>query len=392
MQPQESTAIHYIQFHQAHITDDEIKEVIDSLRSGWLTMGPKTVKFEEAFANYVKSPYAVAVNSCTAAMHLALKAIGLSAGDEVIVPALTFIATSEVVSYFNAQPVLVDVERDTHNMDVAAVERAITGKTRAIIPVHYGGQPCDLDELHELGKRYNLHIIEDAAHALPSYYKGKIIGSLGDLTCFSFYATKTLTTGEGGMVCTANPEWAEAVKVLRLHGITRDAWKRYAKGGSWFYEVVESGFKYNMTDVQAGLGVAQLRKVDWMLARRAEIARTYTQAFCSREELLVPYIKPDRQTAWHLYPLKLNLETLKIDRNQFIEQLIDYGIGIGVHFIPLYYHPYFQKNFDYHPRDFINSEWIYQRVVSLPIYPDMTEADTSQVINIIFDIIQKHKR
>jgi dTDP-4-amino-4,6-dideoxygalactose transaminase len=350
------------------------------------------VKFEEAFARYINSPYAVSVNSCTAAMHLALKAMELTAGDEVIIPALTFIATSEVVTYFNAKPVPVDVERQTHNIEVAAIERAITAKTRAIIPVHYGGQPCDLDELQELARNYNLAVIEDAAHAFPSYYKGKMIGSFGDATCFSFYATKTLTTGEGGMVCTANPQWAETLKILRLHGISKDAWKRYAKEGSWFYEVVHAGFKYNMTDIQAGLGLAQLRKADWMLAGRTEIAQKYTAAFSSREEIITPDLKPDRQTSWHLYPIKLNLEILKIDRNQFIDQLIQHGIGIGVHFIPLYRHPYYQHNFSYQTRDFPNSEWIYERVISLPIYPGMTSEEVARVIEVVLDLVDRNRR
>jgi dTDP-4-amino-4,6-dideoxygalactose transaminase len=388
----ELISMDYIQFHKAHITEDEIAEVTDSLKSGWLTMGPKTVKFEEKFARYTKAKNAISVNSCTAAMHLALKAMGLEAGDEVIIPALTFIATSEVLTYFNAKPLLVDVDKQTHNMDVAAVEKAITGKTRAIIPVHYGGQPCDLDELYDLGAKYKLAVIEDAAHALPSYYKGKMIGSFGDATCFSFYATKTLTTGEGGMVCTPKPQWAEAIKILRFHGITKDAWKRYTKDGTWFYEVVDAGYKYNMTDMQAGLGLAQLKKIDWMLAKRKEIARTYTEAFSSCEGIITPVVKTDRETAWHLYPVKLNLTMLTMTRDECIKHLAASGIGTGVHFIPLYRHPYYQKNFDYHLKDFPNTEWIFERVISLPIYPDLSNNDTKKIIEVLLRLIEKHRK
>jgi dTDP-4-amino-4,6-dideoxygalactose transaminase len=310
----------------------------------------------------------------------------------VIIPALTFIATSEVLTYFNAKPVLVDVDRQTHNIDVAAVEKAITDKTKAIIPVHYGGQPCDLDELHDLAAKYHLALIEDAAHALPSYYKGKMIGSFGDATCFSFYATKTLTTGEGGMVCTPKPDWAETIKILRFHGINKDAWKRYAKDGSWFYEVVDAGYKYNMTDVQAGLGLAQLKKIDWMLARRKEIARQYTEALSSREEIITPVVKPDRETAWHLYAMKLNLAMLTITRDECIQHLSQNGIGTGVHFIPLYRHPYYKKNFNYQPKGFPNSEWIFERVISLPIYPDMTSKDIERIIEVLFNLIEEYKK
>lgn len=382
----------YIHFHRAHIAEDDIAEVIDSLKSGWLTMGPKTAKFEAEFARYVQAPFAVSVNSCTAAMHLALKALGLRAGDEVIVPALTFVATSEVVTYFQARPVLADVEKETHNLDVQAAARAITPKTRTIIPVHYGGQPCDLDELHDLAKSHNLAVIEDAAHAFPSFYKGKMIGSFGDAVCFSFYATKTLTTGEGGMICTANPEVAEAVKILRLHGISKDAWKRYAREGSWYYEVIESGFKYNMTDVQAGLGLAQLRKADWMLARRTAIAQRYTEAFRPLDGITTLTIRPDRQTCWHLYPIRLDLDQLRISRNQFIEHLTQQGIGIGVHFIPLYRHPFYQQNFAYECKDFPNSEWIYERVLSLPIYPGLTDTEVERIITAVVDLVRTFKR
>ena len=308
-----------IPFHKPYISDDEITEVLDTLKSGWLTMGPKTVKFEEEFAKYIGSKQAVAVNSGTAALHLALKAIDLQAGDEVIIPTTTFTATGEVVCYFNAKPVLVDVDKRTHNIAISEIEKAITSKTRAIIPVHFGGQPCDMDQIREIAKKKSLFVIEDAAHALPAYYKTEKVGTIADITCFSFYATKPLATGEGGMITTENPEWTDRMKVLRLHGISKDAWKRYSKGGSWYYEVTEAGFKYNMTDLQAALGLPQLRKVDRLWERRKEIAGRYTKAFLSLKEIVTPHIEPDRETAWHLYVIKLNIEALK-DRSKLLHR------------------------------------------------------------------------
>lgn len=381
-----------IPFHKPYITDDEIDEVVDSLRSGWLTMGPKTHRFEKEFAGYIGSRHAIAVNSCTAALHLALKAINLKPGDEVIIPTMTFTATGEVICYFNAKPIIVDVEKETHNLEITKIEEAITTNTRAIIPVHYAGQPCDMNEIMEIAKKYNLHVIEDAAHAFPSKYKGHIIGTIGDITCFSFYATKTLTTGEGGMVTTENDEWAEKMKMLRLHGISQDAWKRHSDKGSWYYEVVEAGYKYNMTDIQAGLGLAQLKKLEWMWKRRKEIAEKYTEAFKSLEEIITPFVKPDRVSAWHLYVIKLNLEALKIDRAGFIEELKDRGIGTSVHFIPLHRHPFYRDTFDYRAEDFPNAEWVYERIISLPIYPGMTNKQVNRVIESVIEVIKENKR
>lgn len=381
-----------IPFHKPYITDDEIDEVVDSLRSGWLTMGPKTHRFEKEFAGYIGSRHAIAVNSCTAALHLALKAINLKPGDEVIIPTMTFTATGEVICYFNAKPIIVDVEKETHNLEITKIEEAITTNTRAIIPVHYAGQPCDMNEIMEIAKKYNLHVIEDAAHAFPSKYKGHIIGTIGDITCFSFYATKTLTTGEGGMVTTENDEWAEKMKMLRLHGISQDAWKRHSDEGSWYYEVIEAGYKYNMTDIQAGLGLAQLKKLEWMWKRRKEIAEKYTEAFKSLEEIITPFVKPDRVSAWHLYVIKLNLEALKIDRAGFIEELKDRGIGTSVHFIPLHRHPFYRDTFDYRAEDFPNAEWVYERIISLPIYPGMTNKQVNRVIESVIEVIKENKR
>ena len=395
-----------IPFHKPYITDEEIDEVVDSLRSGWLTMGPKTVRFEEEFRRYVGTKTAVAVSSCTAALHLALKVLNIGPEDEVIIPTMTFTSTGEVICYFNARPVLVDVDRDCHNIDPGMIEAGkgqswAPGKAKAIIPVHYAGQPCDMDEILDIANKYNLKVVEDAAHSLPAWYmsqdmqpgRGKMIGSIGDITCFSFYATKTLATGEGGMVTTENDEWAERMRMLRLHGISKDAWNRYSGEGSWYYEVVEAGYKYNMTDIQAGLGLAQLKKVEWMWKRRKEIADKYTEGFKSLEEIITPYIKPDdRETAWHLYVIKLNLEALKIDRASFIEELKIRGIGASVHFIPLHRHPFYRDTFGYRAKDFPNAEWVYERIISLPLYPGMTDEEVGRVIGVVEDVAKKFRR
>jgi len=382
-----------IPFHRPYITEDEINEVVDSLRSGWLTMGPKTLRFEEEFSRYIGSPHALSVSSCTAAMHLALVAMGLKPGDEVIVPDITFTATAEVVCYFGARPVIVDVDSATHNMDVAEMEKAITPRTRAIMPVHYGGQPCDMDEIMEIARARGLTVIEDAAHALPATYRGRKVGTIGDITCFSFYVTKTLCTGEGGMVATGNDEWAGRIRTLRLHGISKDAWMRYSKDGAWFYEVVEAGYKYNMTDIQAALGVAQLKKIDAMWERRREIARRYTEAFSEVPSLLTPpETRRDRESAWHLYVIKLNTEALKIDRSAVMETLKDAGVSTSVHFIPLHRHPFYRDTFGLGAGDFPVSEKIFERIISLPIYPGMSDGETDFVIDTVVSTLKKFKR
>jgi perosamine synthetase len=381
-----------IPFHKPYITEDEIEEVVDSLRSGWITMGPKTVEFEEEFSKYIGSGHSVAVSSCTAALHLALRSINIKPGDEVIIPAMTFTATGEVICYFNAKPVIVDVEKSSCNIDIFSIEKALTSRTKAIIPVHYGGHPCNMDAIKQIADEYKLRIIEDAAHALPSWYKGKKIGTIGDITCFSFYATKTLATGEGGMATTEQDDWADRMRILRLHGISKDAWKRYSNEGSWYYEVIEAGYKYNMTDIQAALGIVQLKKVEWMWERRKEIAQKYTEAFKSLDAIYPLYPGSDRESAWHLYVIKLDIGVLRIDRNRFIEELKKKGIGVSVHFIPLYRHPYYINNFRYEAKYFPNSEWLYKRIISLPIYPGMNGKEINYVIDNIYDLCKRWRR
>lgn len=323
----------FLPFALPDVDDAELKQIKEALDSGWITTGPKTHQFEAEFAAAVGAKHAIAVNSCTAAMHLALEAIGLGRGDEVITTPYTFAATAEVIRYFDARPVLVDIDSRCLNMDPSLLAVAITPRTRAIIPVHVAGQPADLDEIHAVAQRHGLPVIEDAAHAFPTRYKGRMIGSLSEFTCFSFYATKTLTTGEGGMICTENDAWAERCRIMALHGISKDAWKRYTAEGSWYYEIVAPGYKYNMTDIAAAMGLAQLRKAHRMWQRRRDIAARFNQAFAGLPQLQIPHDRADCQHAWHLYMLRLNLEELRIGRAEFIEELKRRHIGVSVHFI-----------------------------------------------------------
>ncbi len=382
----------FIPFHAPEIGDAEIESVVETLRSGWLTSGTKVKRFEDDFAEYVGSKHAVAVNSGTAALHLALDAIGIRQDDEVIVPTMTFTATAEVVLYFKAKPVLVDCQEDTLNLDPKQIEAAITSKTKAIIPVHFGGQPCDMTPILEIAKTHKLYVVEDAAHALPASYEGKKIGTIGDITCFSFYATKTITTGEGGMATTENSEWAERMRMMSLHGISHDAWKRYTKEGSWYYEILNPGFKYNLTDIAAAIGIEQLKKCDEFRKAREKIAKIYDTSFADLEEIHTPVRRSDTEHAWHLYVIQLNLDHLQITRNQFIDALREEGIGTSVHFIPLHLHPYYRDNFGYQPSDFPNASSAFERIVSLPIYPKMTEADVESVIGAVRKVVKLNRR
>lgn len=381
-----------IPFHRAAVGEEEIAAISEVIRSGWLTMGPKTVEFEARFASYIGAPHAIAVSSGTAALHLALDAVGIQPGDEVLIPATTFTATGEVVKYLGARPVIVDIEPQTMNIDVLDAAAKVTRRTRAIIPVHLAGLPCDMNEIQSLARAHRLHVIEDAAHALPSSYNGRAIGNISELTAFSFYATKTLTTGEGGMLTTGDADYAKRIRLMRLHGIAGDAWKRYAHNGSWYYEVVEAGYKYNLTDLQAALGLVQLTKCDALRDARAEIAERYNDAFGQIPALEIPAAPPDRASSWHLYILRLNLERLKIDRNAFVNELRSRGIGTSVHFIPLNLHPFYQKAYGYRPGDCPVAEAEFARCISLPIYPTMDEAAVRQVIEAVSEVCESARR
>lgn len=379
-----------VPFHVAATGEEEVQAVANVVRSGWLTMGPRTQEFEQSFAAAIGSRHAIAVSSCTAALHLALEAIGIAAGDEVLVPTTTFTATAEAVCYLGARPVLCDVQRDALNLDPADCAMRITPRTRAIIPVHFAGVPCDMEELRELARSYELPLIEDAAHAFPSSYRGSPIGAIGDITAFSFYATKTLTTGEGGMVTTNNDQYAERMRLMRLHGIGRDAWKRYSSEGSWYYEVRDAGFKYNLTDMQSAIGLVQLARAQELLSARERIARQYDEAFGTLNSLEIPTRHEDRDSAHHLYVLRLNPEYLSINRDQFIAELKQRGISASVHFIPLHLHPFYQERFGYNAGDFPVAESEYARCLSLPLFPAMTPDQVAHVIDSVIRIAQEN--
>ena len=390
--PEAAARDDFLPFHVPAIGDEEIAAVVDVLKSGWLTTGSKVKEFEQEFCRFVGARHGVAVNSATAALHLALAAIGIKEGDEVIVPTMTFAATAEVVLYLKAKPVLVDCSGDTLNIDPAAIERAITPRTKAIIPVHFAGEPCDSEAILPLARAHGLKVIEDAAHALPARDHSQMIGSIGDITCFSFYATKTITTGEGGMATTNNPEWADRMRMLSLHGINHDAWNRYSSEGSWYYEVTHVGYKYNLTDIAASLGIEQLKKCYRFADARRRVADAYTAAFTDVAEIRTPFSDPDKEHAWHLYVIQLELERLTINRSEFIELLRKNKIGSSVHFIPLHFHPYYRQTFGYQPADFPNAADAYQRIVSLPIYPDMTVTDVEDVIGAVRSIVDGYRR
>jgi dTDP-4-amino-4,6-dideoxygalactose transaminase len=390
----------FLPFSLPTIGEEEIAEVTHSLRSGWITTGPKTKRFEEAFRKYVGAEHAIAVSSCTAGLHIALTALDIGPGDEVIVPTLTFCSSANVVVHLGARPVLVDVGED-FNVTPEAIEGAITPKTRAIMPVHYSGQACDLEAIYAIAARHNLPVVEDAAHAVGATYRGHKIGSdnlqpstfnFQRVTVFSFYPTKNMTTGEGGMITTDDDELAERMRLLSLHGMSRDAWKRYTSTGSWYYEVVLPGYKDNMTDIQAALGIHQLRKLDGFIATRQRYARLYDQAFGDLPEIETPVTHPERNHAYHIYVIRLNLERLTIDRAQFIEELKALNIGTSVHFIPVHLHPFYRETFGYRPGDCPVAERIYEQIISLPLFPTMSRDDAQDVIHAVKNVISRHRR
>lgn len=379
---------HFLPFSPPAIGDEEIAAVTEALRSGWITAGPRVREFEQAFAERVGASAALAVSSCTAGLHLALRAHGIGPGDEVIVPTMTFAASANVVEHVGARPVLVDVDPDTLNLSVELVERAITPHTRAVMVVHYAGHPVDLDSFRSLCGQYRLVLIEDAAHAVAAAWKGRPVGSGENLAAFSFYATKNLTTGEGGML-TGAPEWIERVRPLTLHGMSRDAWRRYDKGESWFYEVVAPGYKYNLTDPAAAMGLVQLAKLEAMQSRRKVVAEIYDSAWSGSGLVRIPVVREEVVSARHLYPVRLILERLSIDRNRFIDELSQRNIGTSVHFIPLHRHPYYRDRYGYRPQAFPVAEDAYRRLVSLPLHPGLSDCDVEDVVGAVNDVLER---
>ena len=388
----------FLPFALPLIGEDEIREVVDSLRSGWLTTGPKTKRFEADVANYVGASHAIAVNSCTAGLQIALAALGVGFNDEVIVPTLTFCSAANVVVQLGATPVLVDVGEDFH-VTARTIEAAITSRTKAIMPMHYAGEACDLDAIYEVAARHGVAVVEDAAHAIGSNYRGLRIGSdnlpaahlgLRCVTVFSFYATKNMTTGEGGMIVTSDGDLADQMRTLSLHGMSRDAWKRYGKSGSWEYEVLAPGYKANMTDIQASLGIHQLRRLDNFIGTRREFADCYAKAFAKLPELRIPNQRSD--STYHLYVIRLNLNRLSINRAQFIAELKDHNIGSSVHFIPVHLHRYYQEHFGYERGIMPVAEELSDQIVSLPLCPAMSITDVSDVISSVEQVVAANRK
>lgn len=379
----------YLAFHAADVGDDEIEAVAAVLRSGWLTSGPRVSEFEAAFAETIGVRHAVAVNSATAALHLGLEAAGVCAGDEVIIPTMTFAASAEVVIYLNATPVLADCDPEILTLRAEDIEAVLTSRTKAIMPVHYGGHPCDMGPIMDLARRRGIVVVEDAAHSLPAADRGRQIGTIGDLTAFSFYATKTLTTGEGGMLTTDNAEYADRARLMSLHGISRNAWNRYKKEGSWRYDIQAPGFKYNLTDIAAAIGLVQLRKLRAMWQRRCEIARLYDEAFFSLPAVQPVGRRADIEHAWHLYAVRLVPSRLRIGRDAIIEELKARGIGTSVHFIPLHMHSLYGSA---DAGNLPNATAAFGELVSLPIYSKMTNEDAIRVVETLSDIVKTHSR
>jgi len=380
----------FLPFARPDIGEAEIAAVTQALRSGWVTTGPKTKEFEQAFTDYLggNGLQSIAVNSATAGLHLALEALGIGPGDEVIAPTLTFTATVEVVRYLGADPVLVDVEPITLNIDPGAIRAAITPRTKAIMPVHYAGLACRMDEILAIAREHGLKVVEDAAHALPTTWKGQLVGQLqSDVTVFSFYANKTITTGEGGMAVTRHPALAERMRVMRLHGMSRDAFDRFsAKTPAWYYEIVAPGFKYNMTDVAAAMGVEQLARLPQFVQRRQYLAARY-QAQLAGLPLVQPADAPAGDThAWHLYVVRL-VPGARAGRDEIIQALSDRGIGTSVHYVPLHRQPYWRDRYQLTPARFPHAEAAYQCMLSLPLFTAMHDTDQDRVIAALHELL-----
>jgi dTDP-4-amino-4,6-dideoxygalactose transaminase len=383
----------FLPFSIPTIGEEEINEVVDSLKSGWITTGPKVKRFEEAFKEYVSAPYAVPLSSATAGLHLAMLALKLQPGDEVITTPMTFAATVSMIVQAGGKPVLADIEEGTLNIDVREIRKKITPRTRALVPVHFAGQPCDMDQIFALAREFNLTVIEDAAHAIGTEYKGARIGSLDSISVFSFHPIKNITTGEGGMVATGNEQLAEEISLMKFHGMSREAWKRYEASGTPNYDIMMPGFKYNMMDLQAGLGLHQLNKLESFIEMRTVVANFYNEAFYDVEEVLTPQEVPyPNRHAWHLYTPLIKIENLKIDRDQFMAELKRENIGTGLHFKAIHHHPYFRDTLGIQPGELPNADYASDRILSLPLFPLMTLDDARDVVHAVTRVIERNRR
>ncbi|MBX5466131.1 MAG: DegT/DnrJ/EryC1/StrS aminotransferase family protein [Firmicutes bacterium] len=381
----------FLPFNRPELDEREAEALAEVVRSRWITRGPVTERFEAALSRYLDGMPVVALNSCTAGLHLALKVLGVGPGDEVVTTPYTFAATVNVIEHVGARPVLVDVEADTANLDLNAVPHRISRRTRVLLPVHFAGHPVDMDALAEISQRHGVAVVEDAAHALAAEWDGRRIGTFGFLAAFSFYATKNLATGEGGALVVPDPALRARVRTLSLHGLSQNAWARYTERGQWAYAIEEPGYKYNMTDLQAAMGLVQLEKLEGMQARRRALAARYHQKLAGLPVVL-PAVRPRVGHAWHLYPLRLRLEQLTCDRSAVIEALRAAGIGTSVHFIPIHLHPYYQRRYGWRPGDFPRAEAYFAAEISLPLYPGMADADVDRVADTLARILERYQR
>ena len=382
----------FLVFGSPLIEQREIDEVVATLKSGWIGTGPKVQKFERMFRDLKGSKFTVAVNSCTAALHLSMLAIELKQNDEVLLPTMTFISTANAVIHAGGRPIFVDCCKDTMNIDPEDIKRKITPRTKAIIPVHFAGRPCVMDEIMKISRGHRFKVVEDCAHAISAGYKGKGVGRFGDIGCFSFYVTKNITTGEGGMITTDNQEYEEKIKTLALHGMTKDAWQRFNDQGYKHYDVIYAGYKYNMMDLQAAIGIHQLSRAEQYRKKREHIWGRYNEAFRDLPVFTPKPLEPDTTHSYHLYTILLDLDNLTITRDEFLSKMTKRKIGVGVHYIAVHLHSYYQKEFGYKRGDFPNAEWISDRTVSLPISPKLTEEDIRDVINAVKEILIAHRK
>jgi perosamine synthetase len=381
-----------VPFFCPFVDNREIAQAREAIRSGWLTSGPKVARFEKEIGALVGSPHAVAVNSCTAALHLSLVGCGVGQGDEVITTPYTFAATGEAILYLGARPIFADIDPGTLNISPQAVEQCLSTRTRAILPVHIAGLPCDMRAIGRIARQRGIPVVEDAAHALGASVHGRAIGSISEATCFSFYATKNLTTGEGGMITTRRAALARRLRLLSLHGLSLDAWKRYGRGGSWRYNVESLGFKYNMTDVAAAIGLAQASKFHDMQRRRRLLARRYNSLLADLEAFELPREYPGSVHAWHLYIIRIRKEVLRIARDAVIDKLREGGIGTSVHFIPLHLHSFYRKRFGYRRGSYPHAESESERVISLPLFPGLLRRHQTRVVETLRQIAARYRR
>jgi len=382
----------FLPYGTQSIDENEINEVIDTLKSDWITTGPKMRLFEKKFKDYIGSKYAVAVNSGTAALHISTSAININLGDEVITTPLTFVASANCIVYRGGTPIFADIKKDTYNLDPKEIKKKITSKTKAIIPVHFAGQPCEMDEILDIAKENDLYIIEDAAHAIDAEYKGKKIGTLSDLSIFSFHPVKNITTAEGGMVTTNNDELYEKLLMFRTHGISKDAVKRFGKSGGYYYDMQYLGYRYNMSELHAALGIHQLDKLESFQKRRREIVRIYNKELQKIKQIKIPFVKSNVKHSWHLYVIQLKLEKLKVDRDQIFKALREENIGVNVHYIPVHFHSFYQKRFNFREGILPNVEWLFPRILTIPLFPRMTDKDVYDVIQAFKKIINYYKK